>query len=262
MVWRAIRELRAAGLAEGSCRLLGVRLGTPFVGRRGRGSRSGDGEGEPSPAELESEPLFGAEAAASVSESGGRTMEVSPREMIEATGLLARTEGIFAEPSASSVVAAIEGAVEEGYIGATEMVVCVITGAGLKDTRSVTKLAREARKPEPAIPFGGAGPAMGRTKVELLRLLQDGPGYGYDLRAKLSADRVMSTASVYQHLTELEAAGMVRRRGTVAAKGRERVFYEITGRGTTLLALAGRLEELAARGANPPNGRPIRGAFR
>ncbi|MDG6951322.1 MAG: pyridoxal-phosphate dependent enzyme [Nitrososphaerota archaeon] len=262
MIWRAIQELRAAGLAEGSCRLLGVRLGTSFIGQRGRGSGPGDGEGEPSPAELESEPLFGAEAASSVSESGGRTVEVSPREMMEATGLLARTEGIFAEPSGSSVVAAIERAIEEGFVGPTEMVVCVITGAGLKDTRSVTKLAREARKPEPAIPFGGAGPAMGRTKVELLHLLQDGPGYGYDLRTKLSADRAMSTASVYQHLTELEAAGMVRRRGTVTAKGRERVFYEITGRGTALLALAGRLEELAGRGANPPSRRRVRGPFR
>ncbi|MDG6968666.1 MAG: hypothetical protein JRN50_04325, partial [Nitrososphaerota archaeon] len=42
----------------------------------------------------------------------------------------------------------------------------------------------------------------------------------------------------------------------------ERVFYEITGRGTALLALAGRLEELAGRGANPPSRRRVRGAFR
>ena len=244
MIWRAICELRAAGLAEGGCRLLGVRLGTPFGGQGSR--RRARNEADFPLAELESEPLFGAEAAASVAESRGATLGVTPKDMIDATGLLARTEGIFAEPSASSVVAAIEVALEGGHIDRSETVVCIITGAGLKDTKSVMKLAKEARTPGAGIPFAGATPAMGKTKVALLGMLREGPGYGYELRMKLSVDRAISTASVYQHLAELVEAGMVRRKGTVAAKGRERVVYEITGRGAELLKLAGRLEELAA----------------
>lgn len=238
MIWRGIAELREAGLvAESGCMLVGVQLEEPTA--RGRvqpsyGFRL---------AELaESEPLLRGEASRAMAASGGFSLSTTPGETISATGLLAKTEGIFAEPSAASVVAALAEATRGGRIRRSDRVVCVITGAGLKDAKSVSRLAREARKMNVGEPYALPSARIGDTKFALLRLLHERPSYGYELRQRLGPERRMSTASVYQHLTELDGLGMVRRKGMVVSKGRERVIYELTRRGGDYLRIAGRLE--------------------
>lgn len=245
MIWRAIVELRRAGLAGGSpCRLYGVRLGAGAEAARaspaGRGRKSGG-----SLAELQqSDPAFFSLASRAMSESGGAPLTTTPAKTLGATGLLARTEGIFAEPSSASVVAALDDAVARGEIGRDERVVCVITGAGLKDPRAVTRLARETRKAQPEKTGMIFSPRVGGTKVEILRILRVRGGYGYDIWRTLRAKRVISTASVYQHLAELEAYGLIRRGGAVVAKGRERLPYQLTKNGADLLSVA---DGMAAR---------------
>jgi len=244
MIWQAILQLRQAGLVDGSgCRLLGVQArGTHS---RGTGVR-GQGPNRLRPLPLveleESEPFFRTKAAEAIADSGGATLTTTSDDILEATGLLAKTEGIFAEPSSASVVAALSEAIGNGYIRRTETVVCVITGAGLKDPKAVSRLAKEARRVRLREPYTSPSPQIGETKFALLRLLQRQPGYGYDLRRQLGPEKSMSTASVYQHLTELENFAMVRRKGTILYKGRERVLYELTRRGSDFLRIAGRLE--------------------
>lgn len=234
MVWRAITELKGAGLVEGSpSRLYGVR---PKEGGSRAGSTGETLEWREPLAELDqSDPAFGAEASRSMSESRGASLFTTPEKTLRATGLLAKTEGIFAEPSSASVVAALEEAVAKGEVGPDERVVCVITGAGLKDPRAVTRVARETRRVQPVEPSMLFSPRVGRTKVEILRILARGGGYGYDVWRSLRRGRRISTASVYQHLAELEGFGLVRRGGAVVAKGRERLPYEVTRKGVDLL---------------------------
>jgi DNA-binding HxlR family transcriptional regulator len=194
-------------------------------------------------AELEdSIPFFRKEAARAISESGGSTLNVTPGDTIASTGMLARSEGIFAEPSSASVVAALSMAISSGAVDRDEWVVCVVSGAGLKDPKTVLRLAKQAKRVSFGEPLARPSAQIGETKFAIMRLLRARQSYGYDLRRQLEAGRAISTASVYQHLTELEAFGMVRRRGTTVARGRERVIYELTRRGGDYLRIAGRLE--------------------
>ncbi|MDE1852121.1 MAG: pyridoxal-phosphate dependent enzyme [Thaumarchaeota archaeon] len=242
MIWRSITQLRRAGLADASeCRLLAVQVGKNVT--KAAGGRASVQAAQVPLAELEeSEPFFRDEAAKAVKESGGATIETTTADMVNATTLLARTEGIFAEPSSASVVAALSGAVRRGYVRRSETVVCVVTGAGLKDTKAVSRLARETRRVAFGEPYAMPTPRIGQTKLALLHLLQTRPSYGYELRNRLGPEKRLSTASVYQHLAELEDLMMVRRRVSVVAKGRERIPYELTRRGSDFLRIAGRLE--------------------
>ena len=244
MIWQSIIQFRDAGLLDDSqCRLVGVQVKAARL--RGAGGRANDGLVARSLplAELEeSVPFFRKEAAKAIHESGGITLGTNSRDIVAATSLLAKTEGIFAEPSSASVIAALSEAVEAGRIDRTETVVCVVTGAGLKDPRAVSRLAKEAKRVALGEPYALPSPQIGGTKFALLRLLRERPSYGYELRRMLGPERQMSMASVYQHLTELEDYAMVRRKGSVLSKGRERIVYELTRRGTDFLKIAGKLE--------------------
>jgi len=242
MIWRSLVQMREAGLVDGSsCRLLGVRLeeGRSEADTR-RGSRSSWVRGAPL-VELESEHYFLSEAERSMAESGGAQISTTGAQALQATGLLARAEGIFAEPSSASVVASLAEAVRGGHIGKGETVVCIITGAGLKDTKAVSRLARQTRRVALRESLAMRSPTIGETKLAILRLLQRGPGYGYELWHLLCSSRRISTASVYQHLAELEGLVLVRRSGFTSVQGRERVGYELTRKGADLLRMMDRL---------------------
>lgn len=241
MFWRAIQQLKDSGLIDRSaCRLVGVQFSgsAPIVGSPRRAKRPS--QVEESFTELEeSEPIFRSEAVRAMKDSGGQWIETTVRETIDATGLLARTEGIFAEPAAASVVAALQTAKSQGLIDADEAIVCVITGAGLKDTKAISRIAKATRQVVVKEDYPVARLQIGETKLQLLRSLASRPRFGYELWKELSSGRRITTASVYQHLGELEGFALVRKSGVVTARGRERVFYELTRRGSDLLKMAG-----------------------
>jgi threonine synthase len=239
VVWRALGQLLEAGLVDAPrTRLVGVQLraSAPIVGELQLRRRPGHSEGPLTELE-ESEPIFKRSAIAAIKESGGTGIEVSSREALHATSLLARTEGIFAEPAASSVVAAVAKMRSERIIDHDELVVCVITGTGLKDTKAIARTLRGPRR-MPAIEGAAFRPLRaGSTKVRLLEGLERGPRFGYDLWKYLQSSQSITTASVYQHLAEMEDAAVVRRSRVAAVKGRERVYYELTAKGTELLGI-------------------------
>ena len=254
-IWRSLCLMREIGLVrEGECRLIGVQVKEhlPRVSTRGAGHAFAE-TGEILLTELEeSVPYFMVEASRAVDASGGTTVATTTAQTIDSTRLLATTEGIFAEPSSASVVAAVREAVERGLIGASENVVCVITGAGLKDTKAVSRLARETRRVPADDAFVLPTPKVGGTKLALLRLLRRKPGYGYELWLELGKGRKISTASIYQHLYELESLSLVRKRGSALAKGRERILYELTRRGSDLLKFSNRLGDANDRYQSRP----------
>ena len=66
-------------------------------------------------------------------ESGGHIGAVSDDEILHAYRLLASSEGVFVEPASAASVAGLLRAAQEGLVGSSDVVVCTVTGHGLKD---------------------------------------------------------------------------------------------------------------------------------
>lgn len=65
--------------------------------------------------------------------SNGKIDFVTDDEILEAYQLLARTEGVFAEPASCASIAGLRKQLKSGEIKKGAQVVCVLTGNGLKD---------------------------------------------------------------------------------------------------------------------------------
>lgn len=78
------------------------------------------------------DPGDGVYSVRKVMDSGGLAESAADEEIIEAIKLLARTEGVFAEPAGGVTVAVLEKLLENGHISSDETVVCYVTGNGLK----------------------------------------------------------------------------------------------------------------------------------
>jgi len=84
-------------------------------------------------------------AAAARDESGGLIDKVTDEEILEAYALLAKSEGIFAEPASAASIAGVIKKYKEGFFKEGESVVCVLTGNGLKDPDTAVKLGGEIK---------------------------------------------------------------------------------------------------------------------
>lgn len=80
--------------------------------------------------------------------SGGRIEAVSDEEILDAYSLLAAEEGIFAEPASAASLAGALRLAAEGYFHAGDIVVCVLTGHGLKDPATALSRLKEPRPVE------------------------------------------------------------------------------------------------------------------
>lgn len=87
----------------------------------------------------------------SLEESDGVAESVTDDEIVAAQVLLARNEGIFAEPGAAAGLAGIIKLVEDGTIDRKERICCIITGSGLKDPESALRGSSKPLIIEPTI---------------------------------------------------------------------------------------------------------------
>jgi threonine synthase len=78
-------------------------------------------------------PASWAGAVAARDESGGLIETVADDEILAMQLRIARLEGVFCEPASAAGVAGVARLVREGRQDRSEMVVCVLTGHGLKD---------------------------------------------------------------------------------------------------------------------------------
>jgi threonine synthase len=193
-------------------------------------------------------PLHGFMALKALSESKGSAISVADREILKAASLLAHTEGIFAEPAAAAAIAGLAKAVRSDKIDRDEEVVCVVTGAGLKDPNAVKqhidrskmldRLLRRAEPREFTLEVGG-------TKLSILQLLGDSPTHGYGIWKALADEFGISVKlpSVYQHLTELEGLNLISRvRPRVSMSKREIFQYQLTEKGREVLRARRQIE--------------------
>ena len=78
------------------------------------------------------DPADGRFALEEIRSSGGAAASVTDREIVEAVGLLARTEGIFTETAGGVTIAALQRLAADGVVRPDETVVAYVTGMGLK----------------------------------------------------------------------------------------------------------------------------------
>ena len=83
-------------------------------------------------------PADGWYALRAIRDSGGSCAAVTDDEVIEGIGLLARTEGIFAETAGGVTIATLAKLAASGEVRPDERVVALVTGHGLKTVEALT----------------------------------------------------------------------------------------------------------------------------
>jgi threonine synthase len=86
---------------------------------------------------------LGWRALAALRESQGSAVALSDAEVLDAQSLLARLAGVFAEPAGAISLAAAKKLRQAGVIGRDELVVCNITGHGLKQPEAAPAVTDE-----------------------------------------------------------------------------------------------------------------------
>jgi threonine synthase len=146
-MWKGFKEFRNLGLIEDLPRMVAIGPigGAPIVKGFKEGTALPEAVGGESIAEgLMSIWSYDAPLALkALRESNGHAEYVTDTEIIEAMRLLARFEGIFAEPSGAACVAGLLKIVKAGIVDQGDEVVCLITGSGLKDLASGKRISNK-----------------------------------------------------------------------------------------------------------------------
>jgi threonine synthase len=78
-------------------------------------------------------PASWAGAVAAREESGGAIEAIEDEDILAAYHLVARTEGVFVEPASAISIAGLRALSGRGIVRPGDVVVCTLTGHGLKD---------------------------------------------------------------------------------------------------------------------------------
>ena len=156
--WKGFRELNLLGYAQGEPKICAVQPEgcAPLVRAFRQGKSPLNIEPWRNPQSIagglcDPFPWDGDAALTALKESGGTAESVSDTEILEAQKLLAKTEGIFAEPSGVASLAGLKKLLEQGVIDREESVVVEITGSGLKDINVITRTPEDYPLIEPRI---------------------------------------------------------------------------------------------------------------
>ena len=233
-IWKGFWELKELGLTNSMPKLAITQLSTcaPLVNMLMKsdtyGCRASIAKDIAIPNPIHSR------AVIDILRKNGIGIAVSEEEVIDSMKMLARYEGILAEPAAATTLAGLIKLIEEGVISKSDEVVIVITGSGLKDPSAITKSFSESSV---AKLLTTRSKRLGKTKLLILKLLESTPRYGYELMKLLRAElgNKISTATIYQHLKELEEMRLIELAGVSRVGGRYRKLYKLSKRGESLL---------------------------
>jgi len=96
-------------------------------------------------------PRDGLAAVKAVIQSGGEAVTIPDAEILAAIPEIARATGVFAEPAAAAPWAAVKQLVRDDKIATDELLVCVVSGSGLKDIANVRSAVGEPLAVDPSI---------------------------------------------------------------------------------------------------------------
>jgi len=157
-LWKGLQDLKQLGIIDSYPKLVPVQPegNKPLIRAIRENKRFEEIEPEKWPHSIASGlldpyPWDGDAALEAVRRTNGTGIAVSDDEITEAVKLLARKEGIFAEPSGAVGVAAAAKMKEEGIIDASDDVVILVTGSGLKESEKITKLYQKTPVIEPTV---------------------------------------------------------------------------------------------------------------
>ncbi len=154
--WKGWRELAALGwAARGPRMVVAQAAGAPAIVRAWERGDDVPAAVPVTPTVAESiavaSPGLGWHALRAVRESGGACAAIPDDELLDAQALLARTAGIFCEPSSAASIAAARALRRAGRIAAGDLVVCVVTGHGLKQPEAAADRAEPVLTVEPSL---------------------------------------------------------------------------------------------------------------
>ncbi|MHB8459330.1 MAG: threonine synthase [Candidatus Limnocylindrales bacterium] len=96
-------------------------------------------------------PASWTKATAARDESGGLIEAVTDEEILAAYRDLVRTEGVFCEPSSAASVAGIAKLARAGRLDRDALIVCVLTGNGLKDPHTAESIVPPILEAGPSV---------------------------------------------------------------------------------------------------------------
>jgi threonine synthase len=165
-MWKGWRDLKAVGLIDRMPRIdCAQSESSAAISNTVRKIRqSGDSEVDWSKVSVEAvkastiadsisvdRPRDGLAAVKAIIESGGETVTLADEDILAAIPEMARLSGVFPEPAAAAPWAAVKQMVRDNTIESDELVVCLVSGSGLKDIGSARKAAGEPRVIDPSI---------------------------------------------------------------------------------------------------------------
>ncbi|MFH2012335.1 MAG: threonine synthase [Pseudomonadota bacterium] len=138
--WKGFKEYRSSGKVDSLPRMIGFQAegAAPIV----RGKVVENPETVATAIRI-GNPASWKKAEAARDESGGTIDMVSDEEILNAYQLIARYEGIFCEPASAASVAGVIKLNNKGYFKKGEIIVCTLTGHGLKDPESAIKISEK-----------------------------------------------------------------------------------------------------------------------
>jgi threonine synthase len=96
-------------------------------------------------------PRDGLAAVKAVIQSGGEAVTVTDQEILAAIPEMARATGVFAEPAAATPWAGMKQMILQRRVDPKELVVCIVSGSGLKDISNARTVAGEPQVIEPTL---------------------------------------------------------------------------------------------------------------
>ena len=96
-------------------------------------------------------PRDGLAAVKAVIQSGGEAVTVGDQEILAAIPEMARATGVFAEPAAATPWAGLKQMILQRRVDPKEVVVCIVSGSGLKDISNARTVAGEPQLIEPTL---------------------------------------------------------------------------------------------------------------
>lgn len=210
--WKAIKEVEEIGLLrDRPPSILGGQVSScaPIA----EAYREGRETFEPSsnfrvvfPDIAEPNPVWGHMALKAVRESDGEILAVNEEQVLDAIKVLAKSEGILAEPAAAVSLATLIDALNLGLVKRDETVVYIVTGSGMKDPSTIQSIIEiETGK------MTRQHKMIGITKRRIMSLLAEKPLHGYGIQKELATRYGIKIKypSIYEHLTELASAGLI-----------------------------------------------------
>jgi threonine synthase len=147
-IWKGFNEFHALGVTRTTPRMIGVQAENAAPIARAVRRKQDKIQPVTNPRTIASairigSPVNWTKVLAAINESHGTAETVSDKEILVAQRDLASKEGIFVEPASAAAVAGLRKSREAGEIEASDLVVCVTTGHGLKDPSIIDRMPHQ-----------------------------------------------------------------------------------------------------------------------